>query len=61
MDENHIELFPISDEAMHFLDKSSFLSCMKNWMESEDVDLLTVKELFDYVFNSIEISFFPID
>lgn len=38
-----IVLILTGDEAMHFLDKSSFLSCMKNWMESEDVDLLTVR------------------
>lgn len=38
-----IVLILTGDDAMHFLDKSSFLTCMKNWMNSDDVDLLTVR------------------
>jgi hypothetical protein len=30
---------------MHFLDKTSLLSCMKIWLASDDVDLMTTSVL----------------
>jgi hypothetical protein len=30
---------------MHFLDKTSLLSCMKTWLQSDDVDLMATSVL----------------